>query len=169
MSAIAMGVPATTVRRRPALYLVPATAPRVPVSSIPVSSKPVSSIPARSSSAVAAPVAWAARPVAPVRSNGSVAQRPALRLTQRGRLVRTLFVFAVAALLLSVAVARATTPDPLVADHATTVRPGQTLSEIAQAELPHLRVDDAVARLRTLNGLAGPTLVAGQSLLIPAL
>ena len=51
---------------------------------------------------------------------------------------------------------------------ATTVRPGQTLSEIARAELPDLRVADGVARLRQLNGLAGTTIVAGQSLLIPA-
>ncbi len=152
MSAVAMGMPATTVRRRPALYLVPTVVPSSPVGpSIP-------EVPARPA-VVTSPVAMPA---------DGADRRPALRLTQRGRLVRTLVLFAAASLLVSLAIARVVTPSPLVADRATTVRPGQTLSEIARAELPDLRVADGVARLRQLNGLAGTTIVAGQSLLIPA-
>lgn len=146
MSAVAMGVPATTVQRRPVLYLVPATTP---------------------ATSPAAPSAQSAPSVPSARSARSAAGST-LRLTQRGRLVRTLLLFAAASLLVSLAIARIVTPSPLVADHATTVRPGQTLSEIARAELPDMRVADAVARLRELNGLAGTTIVAGQSLLIPA-
>ncbi len=92
----------------------------------------------------------------------------ALRLTQRGRLVRTLVAFAVLSLLVSLALAKAFGSPGLVADHATTVLPGQTLTDIARVELPDLPLHDGVSMLRELNGLSSATIVAGQSLLVPA-
>jgi predicted Zn-dependent protease len=53
--------------------------------------------------------------------------------------------------------------------HATTVSPGQTLSEVAAAHLPTLPINDAVARIQLANGLNTSQVRAGQSLLIPAL
>jgi len=54
-------------------------------------------------------------------------------------------------------------------DHATTVAAGQTLSDVAAAQLPGLPMDEAVARLQLANDLNTPQVRAGQSLLIPAL
>jgi predicted Zn-dependent protease len=55
-----------------------------------------------------------------------------------------------------------------VIDHSTTVRAGQTLSEIAARQLPQLAVSDAVARIEVVNNLTSPQVHAGQTLLIPA-
>ena len=139
MSAVAMGLPATTVRHRAVLHAVPTD----PSTSYPLVA----------------------------RSQGTCPKGPrrsAFRLTQRGRLVRTLLVFGAVSLVMSLALARVFGPGAPVADHATTVRPGQTLTEIARVELPELPATDAIARLRELNGLSGTAIVAGQSLLIPA-
>lgn len=54
-------------------------------------------------------------------------------------------------------------------DHATTVRAGQTLSEVAAAQLPSLPIPDAVARIQLVNGLNSSQVHAGQSLLIPVM
>lgn len=91
-----------------------------------------------------------------------------VRLTRRGRLLRTLAVFGAACLLLSLALARLSAPGPLVADHAVTVEPGQTLTQIARTQLPQWPLDRSVAALRELNGMNSTVVVAGQSLLIPA-
>ena len=50
----------------------------------------------------------------------------------------------------------------------TTVRSGQTLSEVAATQLPGLPVADAVARIQVANDLASDQVHAGQILLIPA-
>jgi LysM repeat protein len=54
-------------------------------------------------------------------------------------------------------------------DHATTVFAGQTLSEVAAAQLPGLAIDEAVAQIQLANGLNSLQVHAGQSLLIPTM
>ncbi|WP_169798490.1 LysM peptidoglycan-binding domain-containing protein [Piscicoccus intestinalis] len=102
-----------------------------------------------------------------VRAGERRESRP-LRLTQRGRLTRTLVAFAALCLLALLAVARLTAPAPLVADHATTVLPGQTLSDIAAEQLPTRPVAEGVQVLRELNQMSSSRVVAGQSILLPA-
>ena len=97
--------------------------------------------------------------------------RTATRLNRRGRLLITLMVTvaalssAVAALMLATSVS-ASAPE---IDHATTVFAGQTLSEVAAAQLPSLPVNGAVARIQLANGLNTSQVHAGQSLLIPSM
>ena len=100
------------------------------------------------------------RAVAPVRA--------ALRINRRGRLVITLTVLAAATtlgLLLSTSVMAS---GPQI-DHATTVSAGQTLSEVAAAQLPGLPINEGVARIQLANGLNTSQVHAGQSLLIPSM
>jgi len=93
---------------------------------------------------------------------------PARRLTRRGRLFITLVATVAVATL---AVVLATSVDAALPqiDHATTVSAGQTLSEVAAAQLPSLSVQDAVARIQLVNGLNTSQVHAGQSLLIPVM
>ncbi|MCE1178560.1 MAG: LysM peptidoglycan-binding domain-containing protein [Micrococcales bacterium] len=91
------------------------------------------------------------------------ARRGRLHITRAGRLAVTTLV---AAALLAVATAAFAVGGPTV-DHTITVRPGQTLSEIASVELPGLPVGDAVARIQIANDLPGAQISAGQSLDIP--
>ncbi len=94
--------------------------------------------------------------------------RVATRLSRRGRLVITLMVSAAA---LSVAVVLATSVSatgPQI-DHATTVSAGQTLSEVAAAQLPGLPINEGVARIQLANGLNTSQVQAGQLLLIPSM
>jgi hypothetical protein len=93
---------------------------------------------------------------------------PATRLTRRGRLVITLVA---AAAVVTVAVLPVTSVDAAAPeiDHATTVSAGQTLSEVAAAQLPRLPIPDAVARIQLANGLNTLEVHAGQSILIPAM
>lgn len=89
-----------------------------------------------------------------------------LHITRLGRLAITLAVLVVA---LAVTVASLTGgASPSAPGHATTVQPGQTLSEIAALQLPQLPVADAVARIQIANDLPGSHVHAGQSLVIPA-
>jgi len=100
------------------------------------------------------------RAVAPV--------RVALRINRRGRLVITLAVLAAATtlgLLLSTSVMAS---GPQI-DHATTVSAGQTLSEVAAAQLPSLPINEGVARIQLANGLNTSQVHVGQSLLIPSM
>ena len=118
-----------------------------------------------------APVRVPVRPARPqlvsLPTGKAVRQAPAtpLRITRAGRLALTLTVV-VAAVALAVALfsggASAT-----VIDHSTTVRPGQTLSEIATQQLPQLSMAEAVAQLQVANNLTGSDVHAGQTLLIP--
>ena len=97
--------------------------------------------------------------------------RTATRMNRRGRLLITLMVTvaalssAVAALMIATSVS-ASAPE---IDHATTVFAGQTLSEVAAAQLPSLPVNEAVARIQLANGLNTSQVHAGQSLLIPSM
>jgi hypothetical protein len=89
-----------------------------------------------------------------------------LRITRAGRLAITLTVL-VAAVAIAIMVFAGGAP-AAVSDHATTVQPGQTLSEIAVQQLPQLPVSDAVARIQVANDLTSSQIHAGQTLIIPA-
>jgi hypothetical protein len=93
---------------------------------------------------------------------------PPTRLTGRGRLVITLVATAVV-VALAVVLATSVGPARPQIDHATAVSVGQTLSDVAAAQLPSLPINDAVARIQLVNGLSTSQVHAGQSLLIPAL
>ncbi len=139
---------------------------------------PLEPVPARTGGAGAAGVAGGAGDVSGWRPEARGGLRPVragerrepapLRLTQRGRLTRTLVAFAALCLLALLALARLTAPAPLVADHATTVLPGQTLSDIAAEHLPTRPVAEGVQVLRELNQMSSSAVVAGQSILLPA-
>ena len=100
------------------------------------------------------------RGVAPVRL--------ATRINRRGRLLITLMVSA-AALALAVALATSVMASAPQINHATTVSAGQTLSEVAAAQLPGLPINEGVVRIQLANGLNTSQVHAGQSILIPAM
>lgn len=111
------------------------------------------------------PPAAAVGPVAHQRrSHGRPA--PAIRLTARGRLVRTMVVFGVLALL-ALAYVQSTGEDLLTVERHVVVQFGETLTEVARRELPRLPVEEGVARLQVVNKLVAPEVVAGQSLAVP--
>lgn len=99
---------------------------------------------------------------------GERALVPTTRLTRRGRLLITVVVSA-AVLALAVSLATSVMAVAPEIDHATTVFAGQTLSEVAAAQLPGLPINDAVARIQLANGLNSSHVQAGQSLLIPSI
>lgn len=101
---------------------------------------------------------------APVPEAVPVAER-GLRLTRRGRRVVGL---ALATVVAGVAFIGLPGSGATAADHAVTVRAGQTLSEIAVRELPDLPVRTAVAEIQLANNLAGEQVSAGQVIVIPA-
>ena len=121
---------------------------------------------------VPAPVRMPLRPVRPqlvsVATGEDVVIRPAapLRLTRAGRLSITLTVV-VAAVVLAMSLLSGGASAAVI-DHSTTVHAGQTLSEVAAAQLPQLPIAEAVARIQVANDLASSDVHAGQSLLIPA-
>lgn len=88
------------------------------------------------------------------------------RLTRRGRLTITLVVTFAVLILATVLATSVDAASPQI-DHATTVSAGETLSEVAAAQLPGLRISDAVARIQLVNGLNTTQVHAGQILLIP--
>ena len=119
-----------------------------------------------------APVRVPARPARPrlvsVPCGDEVVTPPSapLRLTRTGRLVITMTV-----VLAAVAIAVAALSGGASAtgvDHSTTVRSGQTLSQIAAEQLPALPIADAVARIQVANDLTSSEVHAGQTLLIPS-
>lgn len=90
-----------------------------------------------------------------------------LRLTARGRLFVTLAVFGLACLVALCTWARVAAP-PVTPAHEATVGAGQTLVQIAEAEMPSVPVDVAVVRIQLANGLSSAQLSVGQTLVIPA-
>lgn len=96
-----------------------------------------------------------------------LAKQPALRLTRQGRLAVTLVVFAVACFAALCFVAQMAQV-PSQGPHVTTVRPGQSLSQIAAVEFPLLPPGQGVARIRLANSLNTVDVVPGQRLIIPA-
>lgn len=103
-----------------------------------------------------------------VPTGDAVPDAPRLRLTRAGRLAITLTVLLAAVVLAATLLASGGAPAAPAVDHATTVRPGQTLSEVAAEQLPQLPVAEAVARIQVVNSLSTSEVHAGQSLLIPA-
>jgi LysM domain len=94
--------------------------------------------------------------------------RVATRINRRGRLLVTLTVLA-AALSLGLMLASSVMASVPEIDYATTVSAGQTLSEVAAAQLPGLPINEGVARIQLANGLNTSQVQAGQSLLIPSM
>ncbi len=94
-------------------------------------------------------------------------RRPGLRVTRAGRLMLTTGVLVAAAALTAALVVGAVGGGTAI-DHAVTVEPGQTLSEVAASELSGLPVDEGVARLQLVNELPGTQVSAGETLLVPA-
>ncbi len=88
-----------------------------------------------------------------------------LRITRRGRLVLFLvaaLVVAASVVLTGIAGAGAATPA-----HTVTVLPGQTLSEVAAAELPDTSISEGVVAIQLANDLNTAQVSAGQELVIP--
>jgi len=117
------------------------------------------------------------RPAVPVAVRGCAAmsaRRPApLRLTRRGRvLLRGLLgllvgiAVAVAVLMASRPAAAGTSPRPIVARYHL-VMPGETLWQIAAAEVPGVDARDTAARIIELNQMQGSDVQAGQRLVVP--
>lgn len=94
--------------------------------------------------------------------------RVATRINRRGRLLVTLTVLS-ATLSLGLMLATSVMASGPKIDHATTVSVGQTLSEVAAAQLPGLPINEGVARIQLANGLNTSQVQAGQSLLIPSM
>ncbi len=88
-----------------------------------------------------------------------------LRVTRRGRLVLLLvaaLVVAASVVLTNIGGAGAATPA-----HTVTVTAGQTLSEVAAAELPAMSISDGVVAIQLANDLNTAQVSAGQELVIP--
>jgi LysM repeat protein len=90
-----------------------------------------------------------------------------VRLSRRGRLVRTGAVVALA-LALGWTVASTVAAGAVPPLHTVTVGSGQTLSSIAARELPGLPVREGVAQIQLTNGLSSSDVHVGQILQIPA-
>lgn len=102
---------------------------------------------------------------APAEAPLGSADEPIVRLTVRGR--RVLLALVAAALLLGAMAMTAVASGPDARDPVT-VRPGQTLSDIARAQLPELSVPTAVAHLQMANDLNSMHVSTGQQLVIPS-
>jgi hypothetical protein len=123
-------------------------------------------------------IAWGPAEVghAPARSTrprltlleGGAAAAPAdagLRLTRRGRLVLLVVAaLAVAAVLALTDIVGAGAAQP---ERTVTVLPGQTLSEVAAAELPELSISEGIVALQLANSLNTAQVSAGQELVVP--
>jgi predicted Zn-dependent protease len=96
----------------------------------------------------------------------AVARRPAvLSIPRWVRLALTLSVAAVAVSMLLGLGGAAAAPGTL---GSVEVRPGQTLTHIAQAEMPGIPVAEAVARIQLANNLPSTHVTAGQVIAIPS-
>lgn len=94
--------------------------------------------------------------------------RPAdspMRLTRRGRVL----LVAVAALMVLAAfsITRAVASESAVPLPTVTVTQGQTLSEVAAAQLPTVPLSEAIYQIQRANGLGSSQVSAGQTLSIP--
>ena len=121
------------------------------------------------------PVALPERPSAPSRPRLRLVPTGAdvevdtgsVRLSRRGRLVRTAGAIALVGAL-GWGVGTAVAAGGAAPVHTVTVEAGQTLSSIAARELPEMPVREGVARLQLANGLSSSDVHAGQVLQIPA-
>ncbi len=88
-----------------------------------------------------------------------------LRLTARGRLALLVLVaLAVAAVVVLTGSGGAGASVP---ERTVTVLPGQTLSEVAAAELPELSISEGIVALQLANSLNTAQVSAGQELVVP--
>ncbi|KAB7739805.1 LysM peptidoglycan-binding domain-containing protein [Nostocoides sp. F2B08] len=97
---------------------------------------------------------------------GQVSARPSVLWVPRW--VRLAFTLSVVAVVVSVAFGlggASAAPGPL---GSVEVLPGQTLTQIAQAEMPGLPAAEAVARIQLANNLPSTHVTAGQVIVIPA-
>ena len=97
------------------------------------------------------------------------AHRPA-RLTRRGRAVVVLVVALLLLLAFSlgrVAPSASTSPQSRPPRQVVVVQPGDTLWGIAVASAPAVDPRVTIERILDLNGLPGPAVRAGQSLVLP--
>lgn len=121
------------------------------------------------------PVALPERPPAPSRPRLRLvptgadveADAGSVRLSRRGRLVRTAGAIALVGAL-GWGVGTAMAAGAIAPVHTVTVDAGQTLSSIAARGLPEMPVREGVARLQLANGLSSSDVHAGQILQIPA-
>lgn len=91
-----------------------------------------------------------------------------LRVTRAGRLTLTLLAVAVCvAFALTAWAGRGTAAGVGAPGHAITVHAGQTLSQIALAELPGLPLDEAITRIQLANTMSSTAVRAGAVLTIP--
>ena len=105
--------------------------------------------------------------VAPRRLTGTV------RLTPRGRLVVVVLLLALVVAAVALVRAPATGSSPVAASaaqpvaHRVTVRPGQTLWQIARDAVPGADPRVTIARIKEMNGLSSSGIESGRVLLVP--
>ena len=87
-----------------------------------------------------------------------------LRITRRGRVVLVALALVLVALVGGVGIRGAGAVEPT---RTVTVAPGQTLSEVAEAELPELSISDGIVAIQLANRLSTAQVSAGQQLTIP--
>jgi predicted Zn-dependent protease len=105
--------------------------------------------------------------LAPV--GGGSARMPRRRLTRKGRLAVLLGAAAVLFAMFSlgrVSTQAATTSKPPALRHVV-VQPGETLWQVAERAAPTSDTRIEVARIISLNGLAGASVEPGEELLLP--
>ena len=87
-----------------------------------------------------------------------------MSLTRRGRLALVGLAVAVAAVVALMGMRGAGAAEQLPT---VTVAPGQTLSEVAAAELPGLSISEGILAIQLANDLSTAQVSAGQELVIP--
>ena len=110
---------------------------------------------------------YAGRPhlvVLPGGGQGGRAASGGLRVTRRGRLALVVVVLSLAAVLGMVGLRGAGASEPT---RTVTVGAGQTLSEVAAAELPALSISQGILAIQLANSLSTAQVSAGQELVIP--
>lgn len=100
------------------------------------------------------------------------AASPRVRLTRRGRALRSLLVLVIGLLVVTAALVRGGAPavgsdGAVPVQPQTVVQPGETLWSIAQRVAPGADPRSTVLQLKELNGLTSSRLDAGQPLLLP--
>ena len=95
---------------------------------------------------------------------GPASRAAPVRITRRGRLALLGLALAIAAVvgLMGMRGAGAAEPLPTV-----TVAPGQTLSEVALAELPEMSISEGILAIQIANQMSTAQVSAGQQLVIP--
>ncbi|WP_018156317.1 LysM peptidoglycan-binding domain-containing protein [Demetria terragena] len=101
----------------------------------------------------------------PARPTSTTLPAVAVRLTARGR--RALLVTVLAIAILGGMAVSAWASGPTASEDVT-VRPGQTLSDVARERLPELPLSAAIAHLQLANDLNSAQVSTGQRLQIPA-